>query len=50
MTEQNITKIKCPNHGDKYIKITTTIKFIFYKCTKCSCLIRIENNGEGKVQ
>lgn len=40
--------IKCPNHGDKFLEESSTKEWIFYKCTKCSYLVRIKNNKENK--
>lgn len=40
-------EISCPNHGKKYLKESSTKEYIYYKCTKCSYLLRIGNNENG---
>lgn len=41
-------EIKCPNHGDKHLKISSTKEWAYYKCTECSYLVRIKNEGDEK--
>lgn len=40
-------EISCPNHGKDYFDESSTKEWIYYKCTKCSYLLRIKNDRDG---